>query len=575
MNSVNKKVLIAVCVVFVIPYILSSFYVTSFIQNKVEEDYINLSNEQMERVYTALYYNVIEQASQAIDVFSVRKETKNLVMHIGNKIYDPKELDPDLYSYLQIYKDARKNYITAIAIGTNLGGYFECIGDRKEDDDYDPRVRPWYIPAINQPNQIIISDPYVKTNGQFAIAVSKAITGDNNEPIGVIAIGWDLENFQKEIESVKIGISGYIIILDKNNNIITNQKGTDIGRQQLDELDMNSEAIQKIAVNDKIKYIRVKTIQNEWKIISIIDNNEIDSQVSIITKSIKITYTMTLIIMATIFTIIYLRFSIGIKKLLDAACSIIKGNEEVHLDIDRNDEIGTIARALNKMILEVEKRNKELFRLNGLNLVGQMAAGIAHEIRNPMTTVKGYLQYISAKEPKYKERFDIMLDELDRANSIITEFLSLAKNKLVDLKPHNLNDIILNISPLLKSDALMQNKIILSHLNSIPKLKVDEKEIRQMILNLVRNGLEAMEEKKTLTIETFFKVDEVILAIKDEGSGIPTEILDTIGMPFVTTKDTGTGLGLATCYSIASRNNATIKINTSENGTTFFIKFKC
>jgi signal transduction histidine kinase len=168
-----------------------------------------------------------------------------------------------------------------------------------------------------------------------------------------------------------------------------------------------------------------------------------------------------------------------------------------------------------------------------------------------------------------------MLDELDRANAIITEFLSLAKNKLVDLKLHNLNDIILNIYPLLKSDALMQNKIILSHLNSIPKLKVDEKEIRQMILNLVRNGLEAMEEKKTLTIETFFKADEVILAIKDEGSGIPTEILDTIGMPFVTTKDTGTGLGLATCYSIASRNNATIKINTSENGTTFFIKFKC
>lgn len=576
-NSINKKVLIVVGIVFILPYMLSSFYITSFIEKKVEDDYIKLSDQQMDRIYYALYYNVIEQASQAINVFSKRKETKNLIQNIDNKICKSGDLDPTSYDYLEIYKDARKNYITAIGIGTEKGGYFEYPGSiYGEEETYNPRVRPWYVPAITNPDQIIVSDPYVKTNGEYAIAVSKAVIGDDKKPIGVIGIGWDIGNFQKEVQSVKIGLSGYIIILDKNNNMIINQK-QEIGISEISKLNTDSNSIQRLIVDDKIKYARVKTTSTGWKILSIMDADELDMQIFNIVNSIRITYVFTLIIITIVFMVIYLRFYSYIRKLLDAACAIMKGNKRIKIDDARNDELGVIAKALNKMIIEVEKRNKELCRLNGLNLVGQMASGIAHEIRNPMTTVRGYLQLMCRKQEleKYKDRFDLMIDELDRANSIITEFLSLAKNKAVNLELNNLNTIISNIYPLLNSDALLQNKELETDFDySLPEVLVDEKEIRQLILNLVRNGFDAMDERKTLTIKTSFSNEEVILAIKDEGTGIDPKILENIGIPFMTTKDTGTGLGLPVCYSIAARNNAAIVVDSSENGTTFYVKFK-
>jgi signal transduction histidine kinase len=215
-------------------------------------------------------------------------------------------------------------------------------------------------------------------------------------------------------------------------------------------------------------------------------------------------------------------------------------------------------------------------RLSKLNLIGEMAAGIAHEIRNPITTVRGFLQLLGG-EKEYshkKEYFNLMIEELDRANSIITEFLSLAKDKVLDFKTQNLNYIIKQLYPLIAADAIVNDKYIELELSEIPNLLLDEKEIRQLIFNLVRNGLEAMTSGGYLKIKTFVDGDKVTLSVIDQGKGIDSQLLDRIGTPFFTTKDNGTGLGLATCYSIAARHNASIKIDTGPEGTTFNIGFK-
>lgn len=227
-------------------------------------------------------------------------------------------------------------------------------------------------------------------------------------------------------------------------------------------------------------------------------------------------------------------------------------------------------------ITERKMYEKELARLDRLNLVGEMAASIGHEVRNPMTTVRGFLQLYRGKEAflQYKESFDIMIDELDRANSIITEFLSLAVNKTIDLKTENMNAILENIRPLIQADALMSDKNIIMQLEEIPELKLNEKEIRQLILNLVRNGLEAMTRGGSLTIRTFSDTNGVNLSVQDQGKGIETHVMEKLGIPFFTTKDNGTGLGLAVCYSIAARHNAQIRIETSPFGTTFVVSFK-
>ncbi|MDF2570286.1 MAG: signal transduction histidine kinase, nitrogen specific, NtrB [Sporomusa sp.] len=227
-------------------------------------------------------------------------------------------------------------------------------------------------------------------------------------------------------------------------------------------------------------------------------------------------------------------------------------------------------------ITEKKLLEKEFARLDKLNVIGEMAASIGHEVRNPMTTVRGFLQLLSKKPGcvQYADYFNIMIGELDRANSIISEFLALAKNKAINRELHNINEIIKSIMPLLEADGLMANKYITTNMGEIPELMVDHKEIRQLVLNLVRNGLEAMDAGGRITIKTYLNQNDVILAVEDEGHGIEPDFADKIGTPFFSTKEQGTGLGLAVCYSIANRHGASIKYETSTNGTVFFVIFQ-
>ena len=231
----------------------------------------------------------------------------------------------------------------------------------------------------------------------------------------------------------------------------------------------------------------------------------------------------------------------------------------------------------NKDITEQKNIEKEMARLDRLNLIGQMAASISHEVRNPMTTVRGFLQLLAQKESnaKYGEYYQIMLSELDRANEILNEHLSVARSREADFKLQSINDIVISLKPLLRADAFKVGKEVQLDLGNVPEIILDGSEIRQLILNLCRNGLEAMEDKgQTIRITTFLDKREVVLSIRDEGLGIPEKMIGKLGTPFLSTKDKGTGLGLAVCYGIATRHKAIIDVSSSLEGTTFIIKFK-
>lgn len=227
-------------------------------------------------------------------------------------------------------------------------------------------------------------------------------------------------------------------------------------------------------------------------------------------------------------------------------------------------------------ITERKRVEKEMARLEQLNLVGEMAAGIGHEIRNPMTTVRGFLQLLRDKKDcsKYNNYYELMIEELDRANSIIAEFLTMAKNKAVKKERQNLNRILAAIDPLIRADAAKYKVKIKSELGNIPELFLDENEMRQLIFNLARNGLEAMPEGGVLTISTFVDGGDVVLSVRDQGKGIAPEDVEKIGTPFFTTKEGGTGLGLSVCFSIARRHDAVINFDTCPEGTTFYVRFK-
>ncbi|SPF49625.1 Sensory box protein [Candidatus Desulfosporosinus infrequens] len=231
-----------------------------------------------------------------------------------------------------------------------------------------------------------------------------------------------------------------------------------------------------------------------------------------------------------------------------------------------------------KVLIDITDRknaDRELARLDRLNMVGKMAAGIAHEVRNPLTTVHGFLQLLAAKDDtkQYHEFYKLMIEELERANLIITDFLSLASNKTSDFELINISRIVRSLAPLLAADALNQDKEICLELEQVTATQGNENELRQLLLNLARNGLEAMQGGSTLTIQTLESENYIILRVCDQGGGIDPMILEKIGTPFLTTKERGTGLGLAICQSIAAHHNAVINYESSPTGTTVTVKF--
>lgn len=220
-----------------------------------------------------------------------------------------------------------------------------------------------------------------------------------------------------------------------------------------------------------------------------------------------------------------------------------------------------------------EKAMEEIAKLDRLNLVSQMAAGVAHEVRNPLTVIKGFLQYFQKKEltTTTQDQYKLILEELSRVESIISDFLSLAKSKVTQQKLCNLNYLLEGIYPLLSAQALKQGIELKFQLDSrLPDCLINDKEIIQLVLNLSRNAIDAMSKHGNLTIQTQLDGMEIILLISDTGCGIPQEILKDIFNPFYTTKDNGTGLGLAICASIVNRHSGTITAQSIENvGTTF------
>ena len=237
--------------------------------------------------------------------------------------------------------------------------------------------------------------------------------------------------------------------------------------------------------------------------------------------------------------------------------------------------------ALNDITDNLKKQEDEI-RIEQLNLAAQIASGLAHEIRNPLTTVSGLLQVLVRKEEfiKYKEYVDIINSELSRVNTIIDECLSFRQQtqQTIDYsgKILNLNHIIREISPLLNAYALDLGQEVVLELEHIPDLLMDEIEIRQLIINLVRNGLEAMcgsGVKGKVRISTYEQDDDLVLTVRDEGGGIEQDALGKVGIPFFSTKKRGTGLGLAKCYNTAFKHGAVIHIKTEPDGTTFYVRF--
>jgi PAS domain S-box-containing protein len=231
--------------------------------------------------------------------------------------------------------------------------------------------------------------------------------------------------------------------------------------------------------------------------------------------------------------------------------------------------------AIRNDITEKKKSEEMLHRQDKLAAVGQLAAGVAHEIRNPLTSMKGYAEFLQLDEtdPQRQEFIEIILDEIDRVNNIVEEFMVLAKPKAVELEEQNIIPIVQNVVSMLKFEARKRNvKLDFDATEEIIQIECDENRLKQVFLNFIKNGIEAMPDGGDLKVRTEIQDGNVVISIKDTGVGIPPETLKKIGEPFYTTKKNGNGLGLMVSFKIIESHNGKVYIESEQNkGTTFKI----
>ncbi|WP_071459800.1 PAS domain-containing protein [Bacillus massilinigeriensis] len=231
--------------------------------------------------------------------------------------------------------------------------------------------------------------------------------------------------------------------------------------------------------------------------------------------------------------------------------------------------------AIRNDITEKKKTEEILHRQDKLAAVGQLAAGVAHEIRNPLTSMKGYAEFLQLDEenPERREFIDIILDEIDRVNNIVEEFMLLAKPKAVELEEKNIIPIIRNVVSLLEFEARKRNvKLRIDTNQEIVQIDCDENRLKQVFLNFIKNGIEAMPNGGELDVHAEKSGENIEISIQDTGVGIPPETLRKIGEPFYTTKKNGNGLGLMVSFKIIESHNGKVYIESEMNkGTTFKI----
>lgn len=230
--------------------------------------------------------------------------------------------------------------------------------------------------------------------------------------------------------------------------------------------------------------------------------------------------------------------------------------------------------SIGKDVTERKKQTEQLLQKSEkLALLGQMAAGIAHEIRNPLTSIKGFIQLFKTEQSRV-EYYDIVLSELDRINNIVGEFLVLAKPTAAVFAERDIKDLIKDVVTLINTQSILNNvQIFVEFESELPKISCEENQLKQVFLNLLKNAIEAMPTGGSIDVKVTVKEEgKISILIIDQGIGIPKERMSTLGEPFYTTKEKGTGLGLMTCYKIIESHNGQLTIDSiMGEGTTIEI----
>lgn len=211
-----------------------------------------------------------------------------------------------------------------------------------------------------------------------------------------------------------------------------------------------------------------------------------------------------------------------------------------------------------KNVTKIKETEERLRRAEKLSVVGELAASVAHEIRNPLTSLKGFVQLLQKGDAEHTHYYNIMLNELDRINDIVSELLVLAKPQTLCFKKDNIISIVEDVKALLESQTnLYSAEIDISAEQNLPLIECESNQLKQLFINLIKNSVEAGATKIRVTMSRT-EENMVLVRVRDNGCGIPEQRIKHLGEPFFSYKEKGTGLGLTVSYRIVESHKGKI-----------------
>jgi len=224
-------------------------------------------------------------------------------------------------------------------------------------------------------------------------------------------------------------------------------------------------------------------------------------------------------------------------------------------------------------ITELKQLQKKLVISEKMAALGEVAAKVAHEIRNPLVSVGGFAKRLEKKlDGNLQEYAGIIVKEVSRLEGILKEILGFVKEARLAKEPVDLNLLLEDIIRLMESDIEDRGVTLKKGYRVIPEIFVDPNRVKEAIVNILTNAVQSLSGAGVIDIRTFERGHEVVLEIRDTGKGIPEEELPSIFNPFYTTKSTGTGLGLAITHRIIQEHNGRIEVESElDKGTVFRI----
>lgn len=273
-----------------------------------------------------------------------------------------------------------------------------------------------------------------------------------------------------------------------------------------------------------------------------------------------------------------------VNAIVAATRQVAAGDLQYKIALSKRDEIGMLAQSFNEMTQKLSDAQRQVYQSQKLAAVGQLAAGVAHEINNPLTGVLTYSSFLlkrAADTPEFKDDLEVIVRETQRCRGIVKGLLDFARPSPPEKHPSDVNEIVERAVRIVQAQLTAQRVDVQRQLGTdLPSINADANQIQQILVNLLLNANDAIRDGGKVTVATGLKTRnglveaptrEIQISVSDTGCGIPPEHLEHIFEPFFSTKGRkGTGLGLAVAWGIVEKHNGRIEVESEVGkGTTF------